>query len=69
MTAVPIENRTLNAGGSVTDFKYLDISTEMLTNSGVLRISDYPETMRPTFMSNSSGEYVQPLDDGIRLSL
>ncbi len=69
VTAVPIENLTLSASGSVTDFKYLEISPEVLASGGVTKVSDYPETMRPTFLSNFSAEYVQPLDEGMRLAL
>lgn len=69
VTAIPIENLTLSASGSMTDFKYLEISPEVLASGGVSKVSDYPETIRPTFMSNLSAEYVQPLDDGMRLAL
>lgn len=69
ITAAPIDNLTLVAGGSYTDFKYLQIDPLVLASGGVTRVEDYPVSMRPKVLTNVSAEYVVPLDGDARLSM
>ena len=69
ITAVPIDNLTLSASGSYTDFDYLQISPLVLANAPVTRVEDYPESLRPKFLANLSANYVMPLAGDTTLSL
>ncbi|TXG98140.1 MAG: TonB-dependent receptor, partial [Rhodocyclaceae bacterium] len=68
-TAVPTEGLTLGWSGSYTNFKYKKISADILAAGGVTKVSDYPVSQRPKFMTNLSAQYVMPLVDDTRLSL
>lgn len=68
ITAVPIENLTLSASGSYTDFDFLEISPQVLANSPVTEVKDYPESLRPKLLTNLSVNYVVPLAGDMDLS-
>lgn len=68
-TAVPVEGLTLGWTGSYTDFKFQKISADILAAGGVTKVSDYPVSQRPKFMTNLSAQYEMPLVDDTRLAL
>ncbi len=68
-TAVPVDGLTLGWSGSYTNFKFQEISQDILAAGGVSSVGDYPVSQRPKFMTNVSAQYEMPLVNDTRLAL